>query len=113
MEALPDTYLFKLSAYDNALEEIYTEQGAIAAMSYEDALKKIEIRFDDLDEIYIFRAWDWDGFTFLDSDSWDKIIEDQKTKYEQSKGLDLLIENVRKKMDNVDLLPFQGDKEGE
>lgn len=91
MGTLPDTYLFKLKGYNDAIEESYVEHGSVAAMSYEDAMRRIENRFDDLDEIYIIRVWSWDGFTFLEEDAWNNIVSSERIQSEQENGLDLLI----------------------
>lgn len=72
-----DTFLFKINWYNDQDDEVYCSMGTIGAECYAEAVARIDKRFSDIDDIFVRRCFCADGFTFLNQNEWQRLMNEE------------------------------------
>lgn len=75
-----NTYLFKVKWYNSFLDKTFVDCGVIASETYCGAVGLINRRFPTIDELFIVKLDDLDGFFFLNEEEFLKKYKEQINK---------------------------------
>ena len=71
-----DTYFFQIDWYSEYDESGHTKYGTIGAKSFKEAVTKITNRFPNVEKINVEKPLWYDGFTFLDKETWNRLLDE-------------------------------------